>query len=65
MLKLLLNRLKHKSEEILSKEQAGFRQHRSTSEQIFNLRLLIEKHLQHQNDLYHNFIYFTKAFDRV
>ena len=34
-------------------------------EQIFNCRLLIEKHIQHQKDLFHNFIDFKKAFDRV
>ena len=38
---------------------------RSTTEQIFNLRILCEKYLQHQQDLYHVFIDFKKAFDRV
>ena len=37
---------------------------RSTTEQIFNLRFLCEKYLQHQQDLYHVFIDFKKAFDR-
>ena len=46
-------------------EQAGFRPGRSTTEQIFNLRVLCEKYLQHQQDLYHVFIDFKKAFDRV
>ena len=65
MLKIILKRLKQKSEEILSDEQAGFRPGRSTAEQIFNIRILIEKCLQHQQELYHNFIDFKKAFDRV
>lgn len=65
MLQVLLHRLKAKAEETLSEEQAGFRTGRSTVEQIFNLRLLIEKHLQHNKDIYHNFIDFKKAFDRV
>ena len=34
-------------------------------EWILNCRLMIEKHLQHQRDLFHNFIDFKKAFDRV
>ena len=38
MLRILLNRLKPQAEII--KEQAGFRAGRSTSEQIFNLRIL-------------------------
>ena len=38
---------------------------RTTTEHIFNLRNLCEKHLQHQQDLYHVFIVFMKAIDRV
>ncbi|GFR77564.1 endonuclease-reverse transcriptase [Elysia marginata] len=64
MLRVILNRLKPKAEEILA-EEAGFRACRSTVEQIFNCRILIEKHMQHQRDLFHNFIDFKKAFDRV
>ena len=50
---------------IIAEEQAGFRTERSTTEQISNLRILYEKYLQHQQDLYHVFIYFKKAFDKV
>ena len=42
-----------------------FRAVRSTTEQIFNLRIHGEKYLQHQQNLYHVFIDFKKAFDRV
>ena len=38
---------------------------KSTTEQIFNLRILCEKYLQHQQDLYHVFIGFNKAFDML
>ena len=65
MLKVILNRLKPQAEEIIAEEQAGFRAERSTTEQIFNLRILCEKYLQHQQNLYHVFIDFKKAFDRV
>ena len=65
MLKIILNRLKPQSEKIIAEEQAGFRAGRSTTEQIFNLRILCEKYLQHQQDLYHVFIDFKKAFDKV
>ena len=65
MLKIILNRLKPQAEKIIAEEQAGFRAGRSTTEQIFNLRILGEKYLQHQQDLYHVFIDFKKAFDRV
>ncbi|WP_419628005.1 RNA-directed DNA polymerase, partial [Thiolapillus sp.] len=65
MLKIILNRLKPQAEKIIAEEQAGFRAGRSTTEQVFNLRILCEKYLQHQQDLYHVFIDFKKAFDRV
>ena len=65
MLKVILNRLKPQAEEIIAEELAGFRAGRSTTEQIFNLRILCEKNLQHQQNLYHVFIDFKKAFDRV
>ena len=65
MLKTILNRLKPQAEKIIAEEQAGFRAGRSITEQIFNLRILCEKYFQHQQDLYHVFIDFKKAFDRV
>ena len=65
MLKIILNRLQPQAEEIIAEEQAGFRAGRSTTEQIFNLRILCEKYLQYQQNLYHVFIDFKKAFDRV
>ena len=65
MLKIILNRLQPQAEEIIAEEQAGFRAGRSTTEQIFNLKILGEKYLQHQQNLYHVFIDFKKAFDRV
>ena len=43
MLKIILNRLQPQAEEIIAEEQAGFRAGRSTTEQIFNLRILCEK----------------------
>ena len=65
MLKMILNRLKPQAEKIIAEEQAGFRAGRSTTEQIFNLRILCEKYLKHQQVRYHVFIDFNKAFDRV
>ena len=64
MLKILLNRQKPQAQKIIAEEQAGFRPVRSTTEQIFNLRILCETYLQHQQNLYHVFVDF-KAFDRV
>lgn len=52
MLMELLNRIKQKYEEILCKKQAGLRTRRGTSQQIFNIRVLTDSHLQHQCDFY-------------
>ena len=65
MLKIILNILKPQAEKIIAEEQAGFRAGRSTTEQIFNLRILCEKYLQHQKDHYQVFIDFKKTFHRV
>ena len=65
MLKIILNRRQSQAEEIIVEEQAGFRAGSSTTEQIIYLRILVEKYLQHQQNLYHVFIDFKKAFDRV
>ena len=65
MLRILLNRLKPQAEEVIKEYKAGFRAGanlRSTTEQIFNLRILSEKYLQHQQSLYHVFVDFKKAF---
>ena len=65
MLKIILNRLQPQAEEITAEEQAGFRAGRSTTEQIFNLGILCEKYLQHQQNLYHVFIDFKKTLNGV
>ena len=65
MLKVILNRLKPQTEKTIYEEKAGLRAGRSTTEQIFNLRIVREKNLQHQQNLYHVFINFKKAFDRL
>ena len=65
MLKVILNRLKPQAGEIIAEEQAGFRAGRSTTEQIFNLRILCEKYLQHQQSLYHVFIDFKKLMTNI
>ena len=64
MLTIILNRHQPEAEEIIAEEHAGFRAGRSTTEQIFNLRILCEKNL-HQQNLFQVFIDFKKAFDMV
>ena len=49
----------------MSEEQSGLRKGIGTVEQVFIWRNLIDKHLNSQNNLFHDFIDFKKAFDRV
>ena len=65
MLKTILNRLKPQAEKIIAEEQTGFRAGKSTTDQIFNLQILCEKYLEHQQDLYNVFIDFKKSFHKV
>ena len=58
MLKIIMNRLQHYTEEFISEEQAGFRT--GTSEHIFNLRVISEKYSQHSKPLFQVFIDFKK-----
>ena len=66
MLKIILNRLKPQAKKTIAEEQTGFRAERGSTEQLFNLRILFEKHLQHQQkDLCHIFIDSKRAIDRI
>ena len=65
MLRILLPRLQPRIEGILAEEHAGFYNNRSTVEQIFNLRQVMERYLEHQLSPLTVFIDFKKEFDRV
>ena len=62
---ILLTRLKNSLDSLLRENQAGFRNGRSCSEQIFTTRQLIEQSIEWQSNLVLNFIDFKKAFDSV
>ena len=63
--KIVLNRLKIISEEVLPECQCGFRAGRSTADMIFTLRQIQEKAAEQHQPLYVVFVDFTKAFDTV
>ena len=65
MVRVILNRLVSQTAQILEEGEACFRPQRSTAEDIFNLRLLMEGHLEYQKELYHNFTACRKAFHGV
>ena len=60
-----LQRIRQRTEEILSEAQAGFRPGRSIIDQIFTLRQLTEKYKEFGKELYVCYIDFNKAFDSV
>ena len=62
---IILQRIKRRTEEILSEAQAGFRENRSTIDQIFTLRQMAEKYEEYGKELYVCYIDFRKAFDSV
>ena len=65
MLKIIQKRVSLRIEEVLSESQAGFRKGRSTVQQMTTLRILNEKAKEIGSMIFHNFIDFKKAFDRV
>ena len=66
LLEIIRRRMKPYVEAILSEEQAGFRVGRSTVEQVFALRLLIQHRLEKQGGkVFAVFVDYKKAFDRV
>ena len=61
--RVVINRIKAGIDEIIRPKQAGFSEGKSTTEQIFILRNIIEQSVEWQSTLYINFIDFEKAFD--
>ena len=64
MLKILQARLQYVNRE-LPDVQAGFRKGRGTRDQIPNIRWIIEKAREFQQNIYFCFIDYVKAFDCV
>jgi hypothetical protein len=62
---LLHERLKKITENLLGEYQCGFRKNRSTSDQIFTIRQIMEKHYEHNQDLHMLFVDFKQAFDSI
>lgn len=65
LLKIILNRNRNKIETEINEVQSGFRQKVGTREGVFNLRIILEKYLEYNRDVFICFIDFEKAFDRV
>ena len=62
---VILQRIRKRTDEILTESQAGFRKDRSTIDQLFSLRLLTEKYTEFSKSLYICYVDYQKAFDSV
>lgn len=62
---VLLKRLELYAEGILGDYQCGFRQNRSTTDQLFLLKQLMEKRWEYAKDIHSLFVDFTKAYDSI
>ena len=65
LLKIIMKRLENILETVINKTQSGFRKGRGTRDHIFNLRSIIEKFREIDEDLHICFIDYSKAFDCV
>ena len=65
MAAVITQRIRNKTEGILSEAQVGFRGKRSTIDQIFTLRPLTEKYYEFGKHLYICHVDYQKAFDSV
>lgn len=63
--RIVIDKIRRGLDHKLRKEQAGYRSNRSTIDQIFVLRNIIEQSIEWQASLYINFIDFEKAFDSI
>ena len=57
--------MKSKMDEEINEVQAGFRPGTRTRNQLFNLKMVIEKNREYRNNLFLCFIDYSKAFDMV
>ena len=63
--RILEERIQEQMEEKMEDSRAGFRRNRSTQDQIYTVRQIIEKAIKQGKDIRLCFIDFEKAFDKV
>ena len=65
LLKILTKRIENKAKDYISETQFGFRKGVGTREAIGTMRMLCQRTLEHDKEIYVCFVDFEKAFDRV
>ena len=63
--RVLINRIRDKTENVIAEVQGGFRRGRGCTDQIFIVRQISEKYLGKGKDVYFAFLDLEKAYDRV
>ena len=63
--RILIDRIREKTENVIMKVQSGFRRGRGCTDQIFIVRRICEKYLGKGKDVYFAFLDLEKAYDRV
>ena len=65
MTTVINNRLKKYTEHIIGEYQAGFRTEKSTTDQIFTVKNLLEKAWEHNVEIHQIFVDFQKTYDSI
>ena len=63
--RVLINRIRDKTENVIAEVQSGFRRGRGCTDQIFIVRQICEKYLEKGKDVYFAFLDLEKVYDRV
>ena len=63
--RILINRIRDKTEQMISEVQGGFRRGRGCMDQVFIVRQICEKYLAKGKNVYFAFMDLEKAYDRV
>ena len=63
--RVLINRIRDKTENMIAEVQGGFRRGRGRTDLIFIVRQICEKYLRKCKDMYFAFLDLKKAYDRV
>ena len=63
--RILINRIRDKTESVIAEVQSDFRRGRGCTDQIFIVRQICEKYLGKGKDAYFAFLDLEKAYDRV
>ena len=63
--RVLINRIRDKTENVIAEVQGGFRRGRGCTDQVFIVRQICEKYLGKGKDVYFAFLDLEKAYDRV